>query len=514
MSEFARRRAAGAVNAVLLPAGFVLSLCLLTAQPALRGADYSADWASLDSRPTPEWFLDAKLGIFIHWGVYSVPAFAYPDSYSEWYWHSLRAPLTGRSERQVRNAEATRAFHRRVYGEDFEYRQFAPMFTAEMFEPDQWADLFRRAGARYVVLTSKHHDGFALWPSREASRTWGRPWNSAEAGPKRDLLGDLGAAVRRAGLKMGFYYSLYEWFNPLWLADKDRYIREHMIPQFEDVVSNYEPALIFSDGEWDLEHERWKSTELLAWVFNEAPSRQQVVVNDRWGKGIRHRHGGYFTTEYGAGMADGTHPWEENRGLGHSFGYNRNEPLDNYMTAKQLVWVLADLVSRGGNLLLDVGPTADGRIPLLQQQRLRELGDWLEVNGEAIFETRPWTEAAQWTDGQRAEQEYRQYRQEYDILELAGLERVGGMARKSAFFTTKGEDLFAIVPGLPQGRFTLQGVRARPDSEVTMLGREGPLEWSQEADGLVISIPPMAPEDLPCSHAYTFKVASGAGAPE
>ena len=496
------------MRAVILLAALVFGAASLSAQ------EYSADWASLDARPTPDWFLDAKLGIFIHWGVYSVPAFAYPDSYSEWYWHSLRASFEGRNERERRNAEATRAFHKRVYGERLAYPEFAPMFKAEMFEPGQWADIFRRAGARYVVLTSKHHDGFALWPSKDASRTWGRPWNSAEAGPKRDLLGDLGEAVRGAGLKMGFYYSLYEWFNPLWLDDRDRYIQEHMIPQFKDVVSSYSPALIFSDGEWDLEHESWKSTELLAWLFNESASRDEVVVNDRWGKGIRHQHGGYFTTEYGAGMADDSHPWEENRGIGHSFGYNRNEPVEKYMTGKQLVWVLVDLVSRGGNLLLDVGPTADGRIPSLQQARLLELGDWLAVNGDAIYGTRPWKASAQWTEGKRPVQEYKQYRQQYDILKLAGLEPEGGMARKMAFFTRKSGDLYAIVPGLPKGILTLKGVRAPAWSAVTMLGVPGELEWTQQPDGLAIAVPQMTPEELPCLHAYTFKVKSGATASE
>lgn len=488
------------------------ALTLLLGQVALSGAEYSANWASLDSRPTPEWFLDAKLGIFIHWGVYSVPAFAYPDSYSEWYWHSLRAPQEGRNERQRRNADATRAFHRRVYGGDFDYADFAPLFKAEMFEPAQWAEIFRRAGARYVVLTSKHHDGFALWSSGDASRTWGRPWNSVEVGPMRDLLGDLGEAVRAAGLRMGFYYSLYEWFNPLWLEDRQRYIRSHMTPQFKDVVSRYEPAIIFSDGEWDLEHEAWGSTELLAWLFNESPSREEVVVNDRWGKGIRHEHGGYYTTEYGAGMADDSHPWEENRGIGHSFGYNRNEPLENYMTGKELVWVLADLVSRGGNLLLDVGPTSDGRIPALQQARLAELGDWLAVNGDAIYGTRPCRVPAQWTDGERPVQEYRQYRQQYDILQLAGLEPDGDKARKMAFFTCRDGDLYAIVPGLPKGTFRLEGVRAGPGSSVTMLGLAQELDWTQESGGLRISVPHWTPEELPCRHAYTFKVESGAAA--
>src|SRR5580658_4390800 len=138
--------------------------------------------------------------------------------------------------------------HRNRYGADFPYQNFAEQFRAELFDPDHWADVFARSGARYIALTSKHHEGFALWPSKEASATWGRPWNAVEIGPKRDLLGDLSDAVRRKGLRMGVYYSLYEWYNPLWLSDKPRYVREHMFPQFKDLVTRYQPAIIFSDG--------------------------------------------------------------------------------------------------------------------------------------------------------------------------------------------------------------------------------------------------------------------------
>ena len=129
---------------------------------------------------------------------------------------------------------------------------FCAAIQSQLFDPTAWANLFQRSGAKYVVLTSKHHDGFALWPSEQASKTWGRPWNSAEIGPHRDLVGDLSTAVRAKGLKMGLYYSLYEWCNPLWLTDKPKYVSQHMIPQFKDVVTRYKPSIIFSDGEWDL----------------------------------------------------------------------------------------------------------------------------------------------------------------------------------------------------------------------------------------------------------------------
>ena len=168
---------------------------------------YTADWASIDSRPIPQWFTDAKFGIFIHWGVYSVPAWApiLPggfggERYSEWYWQWMK------DERPL-----YLDFHNRTYGENFKYQDFVKDFTCEMFKPDDWAKLFREAGARYVVLTSKHHDGFALWHS---THSWN--WNAVDVGPHRDLAGDFSDAVKKEGLHMGFYYSLYEWFNPLY----------------------------------------------------------------------------------------------------------------------------------------------------------------------------------------------------------------------------------------------------------------------------------------------------------
>ena len=153
-----------------------LVLCAL----AMAAPRYEATWESLDKRPMPGWFQDARFGIFIHWGVYSVPSFAAAGvpketQYAEWYWNSIT-----RGKELPANAPGTAAwrFHQRVYGPDFDYAQFAPMFRAELFDPDQWAETFLKSGAKYIVLTSKHHEGFALWPSEEANRTWGRPWNS------------------------------------------------------------------------------------------------------------------------------------------------------------------------------------------------------------------------------------------------------------------------------------------------------------------------------------------------
>ena len=166
-------------------------------------AQYQPNWKSLDTRKVPEWYTNAKFGIFIHWGVYSVPAYGKKGTYSEWYQHALRE-----------GDSATVKYHKENFG-DRSYYDLARDFKADLFNPDEWANLIEKSGAKYVVLTSKHHDGFCLWPSKEANRDWGFPWNAEVVGPHRDLLGDLFKAIRKTSVHPGMYYSLYEWYNPL-----------------------------------------------------------------------------------------------------------------------------------------------------------------------------------------------------------------------------------------------------------------------------------------------------------
>lgn len=458
---------------------------------------YTPDWASLDSRPTPEWYRDAKFGVFIHWGVYSVPAWGAPQQYAEWYWNNM-------ANRNPTNVWWQ--FHSKNYGADFDYKDFAPRFTAELFDAKHWANVFARAGIKYVVPTSKHHEGFALWPSADASRTWGRPWNAAEIGPKRDLIGELAEATRARGLKFGFYYSLYEWFNPLWLTNRSLYVTEHMTPQFKDVVTRYSPAIIFADGEWDMPSRNWRSEELLAWLFNESPSRSEVVINDRWGKETRHKHGGYWTTEYAAGLQDGSHPWEESRGMAYSYGLNRAERAEDYKSTREMLLVLIDLVSRGGNLLLDIGPAADGTIPPLMEERLLEMGDWLRVNGEAIYGTRGAASSCQWTDGKIPKQEYGEYMIKYNLLDQVGQSPRNGVAVKQVFFTQKPDALYAISVGWPGETLVLRDVDVPANAVVTMLGVAGELKTIRRDNTLTISTPKLAPDGAPCRYAFTFKI--------
>jgi len=419
---------------------------------------YEATWESLDRRPNPAWFTDAKFGVFIHWGVYSVPAWGPKDRYSEWYWHDL-----------IQGDGRTREFHDAIYGEAVKYQDFAPQFKAELFDPAHWADVFERAGAKYVVLTSKHHEGFCLWPNPQS---WN--WNSVDIGPHRDLAGDLTAAVRETGLKMGFYYSFYEWFNPLYNSDVDRYVDEYMLPQLKDLVQRYKPDIIWPDGEWSHPSSTWRSTEFLAWLFNESDAPDDVVINDRWGKECRNVHGGFATPEYGhipEGKLIQRGDFEECQGMGRSFGYNRNETADNYRSTAQLLHLLIGNVSRGGNLLLDIGPTADGRIPVVMEQRLLEMGEWLAVNGDAIYGTRKPDSAPE-------------------------LEHVQ--------FTQKGDTLYAISLQWPGE--TLSFPLEKAISAVSLLGHGAPLEFTQADGNLTIAVPQLTIDQLPCLHAWAFKL--------
>ncbi|MFB3785259.1 MAG: alpha-L-fucosidase [bacterium] len=451
----------------------VLLTCLgssIVVLPAIseevRTAKYQPAWESLDQRPIPAWFDNAKFGIFVVWGIYSVPAWAPKGNYAEWYGNWMN------DENHL-----VHWFHEKTYGKDFKYPDFVPMFTAEMFDPEQWADLFAQSGAQYVVLTANYHDGFCLWPS---SYSWN--WNSVDLNPHRDLVGELTAAVRSRGLTMGCYYSLYEWYNPLYRDNLPDYVEKHFHPQFKELVERYQPWIIFADGEWEQTSEAWRSPKLLAWLFNESAVRDTVVVNDRWGKDTRGVHGGYYTSEYGykgrdaqPGKAVQRHKWEENQGIGASYGFNRLEGPQDYKTSTQLIHMLADIVSQGGNLLLDVGPTADGRIPVIMQERLLAIGEWLRVNGEAIYGTRPWTHTGE-----------------------------GDSIR----YTTKKGRVYAISLRWPAGELLLEKPQPSEQTSVRLLGWDQPLSWKQEGGRMRIAVPPLRVSDFPTRHAYVFELSN------
>ena len=424
---------------------------------------YEAKWDSLDKRPTPQWFKDAKFGIFIHWGLYSVPAWGPKGSYAEWYLNGL---LNGDSARTK--------YHFKNYGNDFPYRNFINLFNPIKYNPDKWASLFQKAGAKYVVLTSKHHDGYCLWPNEHSLG-----YNSFDGKANRDLLGELDDAVRKKGMRFGLYYSLYEWEHPDYPKNVLSYVNNYMMPQFKDVVQKYRPDIIFSDGEWDRNSSEWRSEDFLAWLYNDSNAPIDVVVNDRWGGETRFKHGGYFSTEYDPNsdlmneefLKRG---WEECRGIGKSFGYNQNEAIEDYNTAKELIRLLVDIVSRGGNLLLNIGPKADGTIPEIMRDRLLEIGRWLDINGEAIYGTIT--------------------------------NRVFQSDNIKYTLTKDRKTLFAFVENFPEKNLLIRGVNAVGKKPIECFGSDKTLEWENKGSNLIIQVDNSFLKDLQPSPLYVLKV--------
>ncbi len=463
---------------ILACCSFVATLlCQMTSR-------YEPTLVSLNQHPLPQWYADAKLGIFIHWGLYSVPGWAplnhpnhdfhAPDymgnnPYAEWYYNTMRI-----------DGSATQAYHREHYGAGYDYYNFAPIFDRETqkWSPDAWAEVFRAAGAKYVVLTTKHHEGFTLWPSSIPNPTL--PTDRQHA--TRDLVGELTQAVRKAGLRMGLYYSGgYDWTfvpGPItkeadWKAAKPQSeaYGKYADGQIRELIERYHPALLWNDIDWP---KSGHPLEIMADYYNAVPDG---VIDDRFGV----EHSDFITPEYEKLDHINTKKWEECRGLGRSFGYNRAEGEAETIAPDQLIYLLVDIVSKNGNLLLDVGPEADGTIPPVQMSRLQALGAWLRQNGEAIYGTHPWTRA----DGETVEQ-------------------------IPVRFTQKGKNLYAALLGEPKtGTVTVKSFRAEAGSAIYLLGESKPLHWSQTANDLTVHLP----AKLPGKYAYVLRLTNPAPEP-
>ncbi len=425
---------------------------------------YENNWQSLNSRPVPQWFADAKFGIFIHWGLYSVPAYTNRGEYAEWYGE------------QIKNPEHNAAkFHKRMYGENFNYADLASMFKAELFDADEWASLFQKSGAKYMNLVSKHHDGFCMYKSEYA---WN--WNSFDVGPHRDFCQELKDALSKTDVRFGVYHSVYEWWNPLYLKNPELYATEHLIPMLKELVEKYQPNTLFTDGEWSHPSSVWHSTDFLTWLYNESSVRDFIVPNDRWGSETRGSLGGNFTTEYGEigfgksinDIAD-DRPFEECRGIGASFGFNRIEHSSDYMSSKALIELLCSLVSKGGNFLLNIGPATDGTIPVVMEERLLDIGKWLSTNGEAIYSSRKYT----------------------------------SNKSEGIYYTKKPDAVYAIINRFPFGEIALDEIDYSPDMEISLLGGNSiPITAIDNNGKLKISVPPINPDDIDSNYLYTFKI--------
>lgn len=482
--SFCKLMAAVAASNALPAFGQTASVASLpipeAAVAAQKQGKYEPSLVSLNGHPLPEWYAGAKLGIFIHWGLYSVPGWApisHPEHdfknidyikynpYAEWYLNVMRIP-----------GSPTQAYHREHYGADFGYYDFAPIFNRQSrkWNPDEWAKIFRDAGARYVVLTTKHHDGFTLWPSTTVNPNPSIPQDKRHA--ERDIVGELTAAVRRQQMKMGLYYSGgYDWtFNcgPIETpADYERVKPEsqaygnYAFAQIHELINRYHPAVLWNDIDWP---KTGRPMQVQADYYNAVPDG---VVDDRFGI----KHADFISPEYQKLDKISKMKWEECRGLGRSFGYNRAEGEAQTIAPADLIALLVDVVSKNGNLLLDVGPEDDGTIPPVQMERLKALGTWLQQNGEAIYDTLPWERALGKTI-------------EGDDLR----------------FTRKGNNLYAAILGTPKAKTaTIEGVAARSGIQVSMLGDAGSLDTKAVGSNLRVTLP----KHLPGNYAYVLKLA-------
>jgi alpha-L-fucosidase len=439
---------------------------------------YEATIESLNRHPLPEWYADAKLGIFIHWGLYSVPGWAVltPEGtklseaeylkrnpYAEWYLNTLRI-----------KGSPTEKYHKEHYGADYDYYNFADVFNQEImkWKPEEWAHVFKMAGARYVVLTSKHHEGFTLWPSEMLNPMLPKDRQHAS----RDLVGELTTAVRAEGMRMGLYYSGgYDWtFVPGPITDWK--MAKSVEPQTEEygkyadahireLIRKYQPALLWNDINYP---KSGHALEIMAEYYNAVPDG---VIDDRFGV----EHSDFTSPEYETLTDIEEKKWEECRGLGRSFGYNREEGEKDTIAKDTLIYLLVDIVSKNGNLLLDVGPQADGTIPPVQLERLEALGAWLKVNGEAIYGTRPWERA----EGETGE-------------------------NMKVRFTKKGAAVYAVVLGEPKAKtLVLRGFEAKEGVKMSLLGRDGELKWKQNQQNVEVE---MGGGALPSKYAVAVKM--------
>ena len=438
---------------------------------------YEATWESLDSRPLPQWYDDAKIGIFIHWGVFSVPSF-----HGEWFWWNW----------QKRKHPELVDFVNRTEKPGFAYADYAHRFDADLYNPDDWAQAFAQSGAQYVVLVSKHHEGFCNWDSRNVGTTWN--WNSMDVGPRRDLVGDLAKAIRKPNLvspqtnlplKFGVYHSLLEWFNPMYVQDHHNnwktkvFPRMKSMPELYNLVEKYKPEILWSDGAWEAHSDYWESKEFLAWVATNSSVKDTVVWNDRWGTDTSCKHGSFLNcNDRFLPNHTITEKWENCMTIQkHSWGWNRNTRLSEFKTTKELIKELILTVSRNGNMLLNVGPASDGTISPIFMDRLIGLGDWLKVNGRAIYKTRPW--------------------------------EVCNGESKTTFYTRDDKLLYVHLTKWPgKNQVVLNCPQVSDTTKAFLLGMESnpsdnaPSIETNGGESIIIHLPNLNPATIPCQHSW------------
>jgi alpha-L-fucosidase len=472
-----------------------LSASLLRAAPP--EGPFQENWDTLkDHYKVPQWFTDGKFGIFMHWGLYAVPAHG-----SEWYVRYMYGGNQG-----VTN------WHIQHFGplDKFGYKDFIPKFTAAKWDPDAWAELFRKAGAKYVVPTAEHHDGFSLWDSAL------NKYNAAKMGPKRDLIGDLAKAVRAKGLKFGVSNHSMEHFgfipynansdqvDPEWAefyhtADRSDAERERFndlwVKKNWELIDKYQPDMLWFDNGLNGRGYDKVKLQVAAYYYNRATEWGKEVSLST--KSTAYLYGSIRDYERQGRIIPReikNFAWQVDDPIGEKFGYNTD--VKGYKPAALLIRRIADTVSMGGNYLLNLSPDAEGVIDQDQQDRLLAIGKWLDVNGEAIYGTRPWTRYGEgpYYDAPAADQRG------------ADNPPAEAYSAKEIRFTTKGDTLYAIVTDWPGEQAVITSLATgKAEGKVTrveLLGHSGDLKFTQDAEGLKVKFP----AEKPCDAAYALKI--------
>ncbi|HEX3471105.1 MAG TPA: alpha-L-fucosidase [Silvibacterium sp.] len=467
---------------------------------AAHEGPFQPNWDSLKNYKIPDWYQDAKFGIFIHWGLYSVPAFG-----SEWYPRAMYLQDSPEFKHHVE-----------TYGPQttFGYKDFIPQFHAEHFDPAAWAALFKASGAKYVIPVAEHHDGFPMYATDLSD------WSAAKMGPQRDLIGDLAKAIRAEGLHFGAssHRAEHYWFlnggrafpsdvqDPKYAAfygpahigidpSKDdtghpdaAYLNDWLARSAE-IVKKYNPELIYFD--WWVHQKEFEPylQRFAAFYYNQAAKQGIQPVLFRKNEAFPD---GTTVLDIERGQLDQirTQHWQTDTSISNaSWGYVKN---DSYKSAESIVHQLVDIVSKNGNLLLNIGPRSDGTIPEEAQTILRQIGVWLKVNGDAIYGTRPWSVYGEGPTKVVAG----------SFHDTSG----GAFTPQDIRFTTKDGALYAIALGWPQdGHLTIHSLASTTNfnvGEVTLLGSPAKISFTQETDGLHLNLP-SKPDS---TYAYSFKI--------
>lgn len=419
-----------------------------------------------------EWWRDETFGMFIHWGLYAIPAGTYNgkaiNGIGEWIMDHAQIPVE-------------------------EYEKYAAQFNPTEFNADEWVQIAADAGMKYIIITSKHHDGFCLWDSKVTE------YDIMDASPyKKDILAALKEACDKHDVKLGFYHSIMDWHHPHAQAPAypdynhrdtskmnpkfEDYVQNYLKPQVQELIENYDPYVMWFDGEWIPEWTHEHGVEMYNFIRNLKPD---IIINNRVDKGRQGMQGMSATDKDYAGdfgtpeqeILEGTSEfdWESCMTMNDTWGFKTSD--NNWKSAELLVHQLVDVAAKGGNYLLNVGPTAQGKIPAPSVERLAEVGDWMDVNREAIYATN----------------------------------RLNKFKEGEHLFYTKSKDessIYAIATAWPGNELRFEQVTPEEGSEITLLGYEKPLEWSKDGAATVVKLPTdlQKAENRPAKYAWTFKV--------